>query len=38
MITQENLEKWIGEKGNVAYINENGATGKCFYGVFEFKN
>jgi 2-polyprenyl-3-methyl-5-hydroxy-6-metoxy-1,4-benzoquinol methylase len=38
MITQENLEKWIGKKGNVSYINENGATGKAFYGVFEFKN
>ena len=38
ILTQENLEKWIGQAGNVKYINENGATGKCFYGVFEFKN
>jgi hypothetical protein len=38
IITQENLEKWIGQKGNVSYINENGATGKAFYGEFIFKN
>ena len=37
-LNQDNLEKWIGQKGNVAFINENGAIGKCFYGVFEFKN
>jgi glycosyltransferase involved in cell wall biosynthesis len=36
ILTQENLEKWIGQKGNVSYINENGATGKCFYGEFKF--
>ena len=36
VLTQENLEKWIGQKGNVSYINENGATGKCFYGEFKF--
>lgn len=38
ILTQENLEKWIGQPGNVKHINENGATGKCFYGVFEFKS
>ena len=38
VLTQENLEKWIGQKGKASYINENGATGKAFYGVFEFKN
>ena len=37
-LTQENLEKWIGQPGNVKEINENGAVGKCFYGVFDFKN
>jgi glycosyltransferase involved in cell wall biosynthesis len=35
-LTQDNLEKWIGQKGNVKIINENGATGKCFYGEFNF--
>lgn len=35
-LTQKLLEKWIGQKGNVATINENGAVGKCFYGVFNF--
>jgi hypothetical protein len=35
-LTQENLEKWIGQKGNVKVISENGADGKCFYGEFNF--
>jgi glycosyltransferase involved in cell wall biosynthesis len=36
VLTQDNLELWIGQKGNVKYINENGANGKCFYGEFKF--
>lgn len=35
-LTEENLEKWIGQKGNVKTISENGAYGKCFYGEFNF--
>lgn len=35
-LTQEKLEAWIGQSGNVKYVNENGANGKCFYGVFNF--
>jgi hypothetical protein len=35
MLTQENLEKWIGQKGQVTELTgENGCYGKCFYGCF----
>jgi hypothetical protein len=35
MITQEQLEKWIGQKGKTKVLDgENGCFGKCFYGVF----
>lgn len=37
MLTQENLEYWIGQKGNTKFLNgENGCYGKCFYGAFQF--
>jgi hypothetical protein len=35
MITQEQLEKWIGQEGKIKVLDgENGCFGKCFYGVF----
>jgi hypothetical protein len=35
MITQEQLEKWIGQKGKTKVLDgENGCYGKCFYGAF----
>ena len=35
MLTQENLEKWIGQKGSVVELTgQNGCYGKCFYGTF----
>lgn len=35
MLTQENLEKWIGQKGNTTELNGvNGCYGKAFYGWF----
>ena len=35
MLTQENLERWIGQKGNVTTLTgENECYGKCFHGVF----
>jgi glycosyltransferase involved in cell wall biosynthesis len=37
-LTKENLDKWIGQKGNVVYLNEGLLYGSAYYGVFEFKN
>lgn len=37
-LTQENLETWIGQKGEVKVLNENGCVGKAFYGTFNFSN
>ena len=35
MLTQENLEKWIGQRGSVVELTgQNGCYGKCFYGTF----
>ena len=35
MLTQENLEKWIGQKGHTTELNGvNGCYGKAFYGWF----
>lgn len=35
MLTQENLEKWIGQKGQVTELKgENNCYGKVFYGSF----
>lgn len=35
MLTKDNLESWIGQKGNTTILNgENGCYGKCFYGNF----
>lgn len=30
------LDKWLGGKGQVEDMNENGCTGRAYYGVFEF--
>lgn len=32
-LTQENLDKWIGAKGNTATLNHSGCYGKCYYVV-----
>lgn len=32
-LTQELLDKWIGSKGNVIHLNENGAVGKAYYQI-----
>lgn len=34
MLTQEDLEEWLGAPGFTAQINESGASGRAFYGVF----
>lgn len=34
-LTEEKLNEWLQGKGTVEDINENGAVGKCYYGVFE---
>ena len=35
MLTQQNLEKWIGQAGKVTELTgQNGCYGKCFYGNF----
>jgi len=36
-LTQELLEKWIGGPGFTANINENGAVGRAFYGVYDLR-
>jgi hypothetical protein len=33
-LTFDDLNKWLGGIGTVENINENGAYGKCYYGVF----
>lgn len=37
MLTEENLNKWLGAKGNVEDIDEQGCVGKCYSGVFKEK-
>jgi len=34
MLTEEKLNEWLGGDGKVEWIDENTATGKCYYGVF----
>jgi hypothetical protein len=34
MLTKENLDDWLGSEGFVVDLNENGAVGKAYYGVF----
>ena len=34
-LTQTELDVWIGQKGNVEFINKDGARGQCYYGVFK---
>jgi hypothetical protein len=33
-LTRDGLEKWLGSPGFVTELNENGAVGRAFYGVF----
>lgn len=33
-LTAANLEMWLGGRGSIENLNENGAHGKCFYGAF----
>lgn len=33
-LSQEKLEKWLGRRGFVAQVDERGAVGRAFYGVF----
>ena len=32
MLTKENLERWIGQRGGTAFLSDNGCFGNCFYG------
>lgn len=34
-LTRENLEEWIGTRGQVARFDESGAVGLAFFGIFE---
>ena len=34
MLTKSGLEEWLGSTGFAANVNENGAVGRAFYGVF----
>jgi glycosyltransferase involved in cell wall biosynthesis len=36
-LTKENLDKWIGQEGNVKFMNEGMCYGNAYYGVFDFK-
>lgn len=33
-LTEAKLNEWLGGKGTVEMIDEHGAVGKCYYGVF----
>lgn len=33
-LTEEKLNEWLHGKGTIENINEHGAIGKCYYGVF----
>jgi Methyltransferase domain len=33
-LTEAQLNRWLGATGTVEDMNENGAIGKCYYGVF----
>lgn len=35
MLTADNLTEWIGKRGTVAHVNENGAVGTAYFGVFK---
>ena len=37
MLTEELLDQWIGDKGSVVELNENGCFGKAYYGTFTFE-
>ena len=34
-LTEEQMNQWFGNQGTVEEIDENGAKGKCYYGIFE---
>ncbi len=34
-LTEENLDKWLGGKGSVEYLDEYGCNGKAYFGVFK---
>ena len=38
ILTEDKLNKWLGGEGRVKVINENGAVGKCYSGVFKGKH
>src|ERR1035438_2170242 len=33
-LTKENLDLWLGGEGQVGYIEQNTAVGKCYFGIF----
>lgn len=38
VLTKEKLDQWLGGEGKIEYINDFGAHGKCYYGVFKGKH
>lgn len=34
-LKEDKLNKWLGGEGKVTDINESGAVGKCYYGIFK---
>lgn len=38
VLTEKDLNKWLGGQGKVEFINEDGCNGKCYYGIFKGKN
>lgn len=38
ILTKEKLDQWLGGEGKVEFINDRGARGKCYYGVFKGKH
>lgn len=34
VLTEENLNKWLGGEGKVEFINKNNAVGKAYFGIF----
>lgn len=38
MLTESNLDEWIGQKGSVCKLTESNCVGKAYYGTFTHRN
>lgn len=35
ILTEDKLNEWLGQKGNVNYLNDSGCRGRAYFGVFK---